>query len=1139
MAEIIMKSVNFEFLRANNEALANLGGLAEAVLFVDPGSALTRLRSFAEEIVKAIYEKEGLPRLPMANFHDLLTHPVFESCVNKSLIYQLNSLRIQGNGTAHGEEGSLRNAQVALGTAHQLGYYMSMKYYGGKLEQLPSFIEIQNPTAALNELQKANTLKDKQIAQQREALEKAIEQLERERVKVAEKATEPSTADQAQKKAESQKVADSLQWSEAKTRALLIDVMLAQAGWDINNSNSVGQEVEVAMPSNPSGKGYVDYVLWADNGQPLAIVEAKKSGNTNLQAGREQARLYADAFVRMGMQRPVIFYSNGYETFVWDDQQYSTYRPVYGFYSKDSLEYLIYQRQYRNAEPEKLNPDLKIADRPYQIEAIKTVAAHFQNQRRKALIIQATGTGKTRVAIALAELLLRAGWARRVLFLCDRRELRKQADDAFKHNLPSEPRCVIGETNKIDQTARIFITTYPGMMNRFAQLDVGFFDLIVADESHRSIYNKYRDLFDYFDALQVGLTATPVKFISRNTFGMFGCDTTDPTFEFGLDAAINNEPPYLVPFKVKDLTTDFLRDGIHYNDLTAEQKQQLEEDLGEEEAKNTRIAGKDIGRKIFSESTDQIILENLINNGIKDETGALVGKTIIFAQRQDHAEHLERLFCKLYPQYGSRVCKVIHNAIPHVDALIQEFKKPDNDFRIAISVDMLDTGIDVPEVVNLVFAKPVRSWVKFWQMIGRGTRLRHNLFGSGKHKSEFLIFDHYGNFEFFEEEYTEPEGVGSKSLLQTTFEERLELAKASLKHNHAAGFDTAKALLLADINDLPESSISVKRELRTVHQIQQEQLLDQMDASTQHLLATKIAPLMTARVQRDKHATQLDRLIAMIQRCFVEQASCFEDGKDTLLAELNRLPINIQAVRQKDQVIAEVRSAEFWQNVSIERLDYVRKELRGIMKYRQSGTGPAYPTGTTTTRDEGVRENDRPYQIDGANEASIYRRRVKGILDEMVASNPTLQRIRRNEAIAESELKSLTSTILTAHPGVSLDVLNEFYGRTAEQLQETIREIIGLQPEAVEEHFKAFLHAHPDLTAKQVRFMNLLKNYIAENGAIVIEKLYDAPFTSVSHEGIDGVFSTEDVDDLITVLTPFMQNQTQQSNQEQPSQDKN
>jgi type I restriction enzyme R subunit len=1120
---IFMKSENFEFLRPENELLANLGGLAEAVLHIDPGSALTRLRSFAEELTKGIYKEERLPRMPQSSFYELVRNSVFEDCVSKSLIHQINFLRIQGNDTAHGAEGDIRNAQIALGTAHQLACYIALKYYGKKSEDFSTLKDIKDPTAELNKLQKSVSTYQKELNKQQEELQRVIDELERERTKNIEKLEAPAKPDQQKRKQQSQQVADSLQWNEAKTRTMLIDAMLLQAGWDIGNSEQVGQEFEVVFPNNPSGKGYVDYVLWGDNGQPLAVIEAKKSGNTNLQAGREQARLYADSFELMGYQRPVIFYTNGYETFIWDDHQYNTYRPVYGFYSKDSLDYLIYQRHYRAAELETFNPDLTIADRPYQIEAIKTVAKHFQDQRRKALIIQATGTGKTRVAIALAELLLRTGWGKRVLFLCDRKELRVQADEAFKQNLPSEPRCVIGETNQIDQTARIYIATYPGMMNRFAQLDVGFFDLIVADESHRSIYNKYRDLFEYFDALQVGLTATPVKFISRNTFDVFDCEPTDPTFEFGLDAAINNEPPYLAPFKVKDLTTDFLRDGIHYKDLTEEQQRQLEEDLGEEQAKNTTIAGKDIGRKIFSESTDRIILENLINNGIKDETGSLVGKTIVFAQRQDHAEHLEKLFCKLYPQYGTKVCKVIHNAIPHVESLIKEFKKPNNEFRIAISVDMLDTGIDVPEVVNLVFAKPIKSYVKFWQMIGRGTRLRPNLFGPGKNKTEFLIFDHYGNFDFFEQEYQEPEDTGSKSLLQSTFEARLELAQVALKQNNADAFDVAIELLRADINDLPDDSIAVRRQLRVVHELQQTELLNTLNSKTQHQLAEIIAPLMAARVLRDKHATAFDKLIATIQRCLVEQASCFDDGRDQLLRELDKLAINILAVRQKDAVIAEVRSADFWQNPSINKLEHARKELRGIMKYRQQVTGPGYGTDTTRTSDGGVKELDRDIKIAGASEAMLYRRKLKDILEQMIEANPTLQKIRKGDTIAEFELKSLTSTILTSHPGVSLDLLNEFYGRTADQLHLTLREIIGLDPQAIEEHFKGFLHAHPTLTAQQVRFMNLLKNYIAQHGSIVIDKLYEPPFDSISHEGIDGVFTPEDVSELVTLIRPYCQ----------------
>ena len=465
-----------------------------------------------------------------------------------------------------------------------------------------------------------------------------------------------------------------------------------------------------------------------------------------------------------------------------------------------------------------------------------------------------------------------------------------------------------------------------------------------------------------------------------------------------------------------------------------------------------------------------------------------------------------------------------------MDTLIKEFKKPDNDFRIAISVDMLDTGIDVPEVVNLVFAKPVKSWVKFWQMIGRGTRLRPNLFGPGKHKSEFLIFDHYGNFDFFEQEYQEPEDTGSKSLLQTTFEARLELAQAALRHNHAAAFDAAIELLRADINDLPDTSVAVKRERRVVHQLQQTNLLQQFDGKTQHLLSNTVAPLMSARVLRDKHATALDKLIAGIQRCLVEQASCFEDGKIVLLAELDKLAVNIQAVRQKDMLIAEVRSAAFWQQPGIDKLENARKELRGIMKYRQTGSGPGYGIDTTKAKDDNLQGGERAVYITGANEAMIYRRRLKDILAGMLAANPTLQKIHKGEPIAESELKTLTSTILTSHPGVSLEVLNEFYGRTSDQLHLTVREIIGLDAQAIEEHFKSFLHAHPSLTAQQVRFMNLLKNYIAQHGSIVIEKLYDAPFSSISHEGIDGVFAPADVTTLVAVLKPFLRGDTPPSN---------
>jgi type I restriction enzyme R subunit len=1119
---LFMQSKNFEFLRPANETLANLAGLAEAVLHVDPGSTLTRLRAFAEELVKSVYKEERLPREPQASFYDLVRNPVFQDATSRSLVHQINFLRIQGNDTAHGAKGDLRNAHMAMGTAHQLAMYVGIKYYGVKRDSLVPFENIQDPSSELAKLKTSLTAYQKQLEEQEALTQKIIEERDAADAKHPATLTSPTPEALQQRKAASQQIADSLQWNEDKTRKLIIDAMLLQAGWDVTDANQVGIEVKVDFPDNVSGKGYCDYVLWGDNGQPLAVIEAKKTGTVSTQAGREQARLYADSFVSMGKQRPVIFYTNGYETFIWDDQQYNTYRPIYGLYTKDSLDYLIYQRQFRKPDLEQHNPDTNIAGRPYQIEAIKAVAHKFQLQRRKALMVKATGTGKTRVAIALSELLLRTGWAKRVLFLCDRKELRTQSDEAFKDFLPSEPRCVIGESSKIDQSARIYISTYPGMMNRFAQLDVGFFDLIIADESHRSIYNKYRDLFDYFDSLQLGLTATPVKFLARDTFGMFDCDKTDPTFEYSLEDAISNEPPYLCSFRVKDLTTEFLREGIHYNDLDKEQQKQLEEDLGEDIAKDTRIAGKDIGRKIFSKETDRIIIENLMNNGLKDETGSLVGKTIIFAQRQDHAEHLEKMFCEMYPQHGVKVCKVIHNKVPKVESLIREFKKEGSDFRIAISVDMLDTGIDVPEVVNLVFAKPVRSWVKFWQMIGRGTRLCENLFGPGKDKSEFLIFDHYSNFDYFNEEYTETEETGSKSLLQTAFKARLELLNAAIKQNSAPALDAARELIRADIADLPEESIAVKRELRTVHQLLQSDALQSMNAKTLHTLESTIAPLMSARVLKDKHAIQLDRLMAAIQTCWVHNASCFEEGRLQLMEDIDKLAVTIQAVRRQDKLIAQLRTPEYWASTDIDQLEHARKELRGIMKYRQQPSTGGYATPTTGTQDGDVKEIERPMEFGTQAEALQYRRRLKEVLDGMVDTNPILQKIKQGQSCREEELQQLTSTILTTSPSANLNVLNEFYGRTADQLHLTLLELVGMEPEKVEAHFTAFLHNHPRLTAKQVTFMNLLKNYLAKHGTITIEKLYQVPFTSLSHEGIDGVFSTDDVGELVGVLKPFL-----------------
>ncbi len=1107
-------SLNFELIRGHNEKLANIGLLAEQILYLDPGSAITRLRGFAEEVTREIYDIDGLPKPPMANFMELLKSDAFIQVTNNSLRDLLHYLRKEGNDTAHGGEGSLKKALAALGVAHQLGQYMAVNYYGFTGTDLsPIQYPLQPSSVSVTQKELEKLLEENKTRQEQLASELEMERKARQHAE--------ATAEKLQAaKARSQNTVNSLAWDESTTRKLLIDTQLAAAGWDVNNPEQVGLEIEIHHQPTNSGVGYADYVLWGDDGKPLAVVEAKRS-RENMQKGREQARYYAEGLAKQfDCPTPIVFYTNGYEICIWDTKQYNAYRQIFGFYSKDSLMFLHYQYQHKDKTLELLNPDTAIAGRPYQIEAIKAVTNRFQHQRRKALIVQATGTGKTRVSIALVALLLKARWIKRVLFLCDRKELRRQADDAFKQHLPSEPRWVVGDTNKIDQSARIFVATYPGMMNRFSQLDVGFFDLIIADESHRSIYNKYRDIFDYFDAMQVGLTATPVKFIARNTFDLFGCENGDPTFNFDLADAIAHEPRYLNPFRVKTFTTEFLREGIKYKDLTDEQRAQLEEDLGEEEARKAEYKGKDIGKKIFSESTDCQILENLMENGIKDASNTLVGKTIIFAQNQEHAEHLETMFVKLYPQYGTAVCKVIHNKVDRPEARIDDFKNPDNQFRIAISVDMMDTGSDVPEVVNLVFARPVKSWVKFWQMIGRGTRLCENLFGPDKHKEEFLIFDHYGNFKYFEEEYTEAEVTVSKSLLQTVFEARLALVDTAMKKSSIPAFELAVALIKADICDLPEDAISVKRELRLVKLLQESNMLQDMNGSTRYSLSKQIAPLMGARPLKDMDAALFDRLIAELQTALVLGASELENLKSTLLKAVLNLAVTINEVRQKAEEIAAVQTQDYWTNLTVARLEQTRLQLRGIMKYKNRGPGGGVYVPSTSTFDDGAEIKEHLVSL-LPSDAQAYRQRLKDILNSMLAQNPVLQKIHHNQPVTEDELMSLTSTVLTQYPGVDPQVLNEFYGRTPKELNITLCQLVGLNAEQVNQCFTDFLHQN-QLTYQQTQYLNQLKTFISRNGRIELADLYKTPFDRISNgDGLE-IFSEPQIDALIQVMQPFL-----------------
>jgi len=919
---------------------------------------------------------------------------------------------------------------------------------------------------------------------------------------------------------------DHLRFSEDNTRKWLIDRDLRMAGWvvpDGSGSNEfVGQEVQVAGQATPSGIGYCDYVLWDDNGKPLAVIEAKKT-LIDARVGQEQAKQYADALEKEHNQRPMIFYTNGHDIWVWDDAAGYPPRAIYGFYSKDTLQYRVgFQRREKLDLIKDIRPDPVIAGRMYQIESITRVAERFNQRHRRALIVQATGTGKTRVAISLAKLLIEARWVKRVLFLCDRKELRKQAKNAF-NDFISEPIYVIGQSNTIDKLdARIYIGIYQGLINDYESFDVGFFDLIIADESHRSIYNLYGDLFKYFDALQIGLTATPVEMVSRSTCQLFGCDYKLPTANYPLEQAIADHN--LVPFRVVAHTTKFLREGIKAAHLSDEQIAQLE-DQGID-PNDLDFDAKEIDDAVTNKDTSRVILRNLMENGIRDADGQLPGKTIIFARNIDHARMLAELFDDMYPQFAGKFCRVIHSKEPRAEELIDLFKVPNGELHIAVSVDMLDTGIDVPEVVNLVFAKPVKSKVKFWQMIGRGTRLCKNLFGTGQDKNEFLIFDHWANFDFHDLNVKEVEPQVPKPLTQRRYEARLEMAALALANSDITTFDALAIQLQQDAAALPDGGISIRENWQAVSQARDAKLVHQFAPVTRQLLFETVAPLMSALdVRGQGDALRWDLLMAKAQSVAIAKPEQANEHRAEILEWINRLPPHLNPVRAKANELKSIRSDSFWEGTTFTEFDGMRLALRDLMRLAEP---PVIPLPSPVTRLD-VKEDKSEFKINVRHsniksvDFGIYRKSVQAALEPLFGTDPVLLKLRRGESITAEELDKLNSLLHTRNPDVDLSTLREFYPDTAVPVTQILRSIVGLNHQAVDEKFTSFARTNV-LNSQQLRFLSLLKEHIRQYGAIEIDKLFDAPFNTVHAEGLGGVFPNQkQLDEVVRFVRDFGQ----------------
>lgn len=1124
-----LRSLNFEPLRAVFPELANMAGYAEHYAHTDPESSLVKLRNFAERVVDHIYTRLKLPRAPQSNFVDLLNSSSFRMVANDLVLDKLHLLRKLGNRAAHGEGVQAADAGRCVHEAWQLARWLHVTFLAG---QPADFADFKVPPAEGIDSKAEFKRKAKALAEENALKEERLKQALQEvaDLRAAEKASKPAPPLQAAPSEEALRktgelgttVALKLHFTEDNTRKWLIDRDLRLAGWDVPagtaSNESVGQEVDVLYQATSSTVGYCDYVLWDDNGKPLAVVEAKKTA-VDARVGQEQARQYADGLEKMHGQRPMIFFTNGHDIWVWDDAGGYPPRAVYGFYSKDTLQYRVGFQRREKLDLLKVRPDAVIAGRLYQLETIARVTERFGQRHRRALIVQATGTGKTRVAISLAKVLIDARWVKRVLFLCDRKELRKQAKNAF-NDFVKEPIYVIGQPNDVGKLdARIYIGIYQGLINDYENFDVGFFDLIIADESHRSIYNLYGDLFKYFDALQVGLTATPVEMVSRSTCQLFGCDYKLPTANYPLEQAIADRN--LVPFRVVAHTTKFLRDGIKAAHLTDEQIAQLE-DQGID-PNTLDFDAKEIDDAVFNLDTNRVILRNLMENGIRDADGQLPGKSIVFARNIKHARLLAEVFDKMYPQFAGKLCRVIHSDEPRAEEMIDQFKGKD-DPHIAISVDMLDTGIDVPEVVNLVFAKPVKSKVKFWQMIGRGTRLCPNLFGPGLHKSEFLIFDHWGNFAFHDLNLDEVEPKVAKPLTQRRYEARISLAALALARSEIAAFDALAAQIRQDAAALPDGSIAVRENWQAVQQARDAKLVHQFAPITRQVMVETVATLMSAMdVRGQGDALRWDLLLAKAEAAAISEPSKPNPHRDDILEWVNRLPPHLNPVRAKAAELKILRTDAFWQSPNFATLDAMRAALRDVMQLAEA---PVLPPPALVTRLD-VREDESEYRVHvratniKSVDFGIFRKAVQYALEPLFETDPVLQKVRRGEVITPEELDKLNSLLHTRNPDVDLSTLREFFPDTAIPVTLILRSIVGLDHEAVEAKFTAFAQVHP-LNSQQLRFLALLKEHIRQFGAIATSQLFEAPFTTIHAEGLGGVFPNEQqLDEVVRLVRDF------------------
>ncbi len=1118
---------NFAFMPKSFRAITDSARKAEGHIAGDPRAACFHTRFALEAIVHWLYRHDAQLQMPYDQSLGALLHePSFKSRMPEAVFQKSKLIQKQGNQAAHSQRMVRQfDAMQIVKELHHVCYWLVRTYAPDAADLAapwdPERVPPAPTTGAVVPRQRLETLEE-ELAQKHAAALK--HQQERDAL---DEQLQAARAQLAEIRASSQAQPDTHDYSEAETRAYIIDVDLRRAGWGLGDERD--REFMVTGMPNAQGVGHVDYVLWGDDGKPLGLVEAKRS-TENAEKGQQQAKLYADCLEQMYGQRPVVFYTNGYTTWIWDDQFYPP-REVAGFFKKGELEVLIRRRTQREPLDTAKIKDL-IAGRYYQKRAIGHLFDQFSRAQRNGLLVMATGTGKTRTAIALVDAMQRAGWVKRALFLADRISLCNQACKAFKEHLPeSSPVNLVTEKNT---DSRVYVSTYGTMMGLInngrssgdeVRFGVGHFDLVIIDEAHRSVYKKYGAIFRYFDSLLMGLTATPRDEVDKNTYDLFGLEQGVPTDAYELTTAVRDE--FLVPPKVEQVDLRFPREGIDYDALSDEEKEQWEAldwgDTGEDAPIPDRVNAQAINNWLFNKNTVDLVLKHLMEHGHKVNGGDRLAKTIVFARNHDHAVFIEKRFNHHYPQYKGRFARVIDNYATYAQSLIDDFSIKEVEPHIAISVDMLDTGIDIPEVANLLFFKPVYSKIKFWQMIGRGTRLCPDLFGPGEAKQDFRVFDFCFNFDFFNENPDGITGSDSAPLGTRLFRARLELLGhlSRLPELDANGLvkQAVTATLRAEVAAMNRDNFIVRERLELVERFQKPEAWESLTEEDREALSSDIAGLPSELTTDGIEARMFDLTALRLQLAHAEgNAGAFETARNKVveIAQLLEEKTTVPSVKLQIEYIASLQQDDFWVDMNLDGLEDLRLRLRGLVQFLDKKNRKIV---YTDFQDEivGVRDTegiDMP-KMTGPQYEKKVREYLKNHEMDIV-----IHRLRSNEPLTQSDLEGLQEALVQVGADEGDQLLKGLLARSgAPSLPHFVRTLVGLDRKAANKAFAELLSNH-SLSPKQMQFIEMVIDQLTSRGVMPASALYEPPFSDLNAGGPDVVFagSSDVIDEVFTAI---------------------